>query len=482
MKMTATVATVVRCVLYLRISLDQTGEGLAIERQRADCERIALARGWIIVREYIDDSISAFQRAKKRPGYDQMAADFKAGLFDAIVVWDLDRLTRQPRQLEDWIEAAEDRALSLVTANGEADLTTDAGRMFARIKAAVARQESERKGVRQTAAAKQRAEKGRPPLGVRLTGYTTAGEIIESEATTIRDIFAWFHAGDSLLGIATRLNAAGVTTRRGGKWNPSTVSGILKNPRYAGRVVYNRRANVENQSFRAVFLPIIDEGVFDAVTTRLADPRRKLNQQGTDRKHLGSSLYLCGVCEKRGVCEKLMRAQGSSQTTGVKYTRYRCTDGCTTRTAAPIDAYVIEAIRERLAKPDLADLLVGPTSAEAREAAAKIRHLRDRLSKTRQDYDDDLIDGRRYKEKTAKIQADLDAAEARQARLLAGSEVAGTLTAPDPVAHFDAAPLGIRRAVIGFLVKVYLDSVPQGRKGFSPASVRIEWKHGRPED
>ena len=91
-----------------------------------------------------------------------MVADYKGGLFDAIVVWDLDRLTRQPRQLEDWIEAAKERGLKLVTANGEADLTVDAGRMFARIKAAVARQESERKSARQTAAAKQRAEKGRP--------------------------------------------------------------------------------------------------------------------------------------------------------------------------------------------------------------------------------------------------------------------------------------------------------------------------------
>jgi len=49
------------------------------------------------------------------------------------------------------------------------------------------------------------------------------------------------------------------------------------------------------------------------------------------------------------------------------------------------------------------------------------------------------------------------------ARLLAGSEVAGTLTAHDPVGAFDAAPLGAQRAVTAFLMMVRLDPAPRGR-------------------
>lgn len=52
-----------------------------------------------------------------------MVADYEAGKFTASICWDLDRLTRQPRELEDWIDAAKFRGLALVTANGEADLT-----------------------------------------------------------------------------------------------------------------------------------------------------------------------------------------------------------------------------------------------------------------------------------------------------------------------------------------------------------------------
>jgi site-specific DNA recombinase len=141
---------------------------------------------------------SASDSRKARPGYNALVEAYKAGSFDALVCWDLDRLTRQPRQLEDWIDAATDRGLTLVTANGEADLGTDGGRMFARIKASVARHEVEPKAARQRRAALQRSEHGKPPLGVRLTGYDTKGEVIKSEAKIIREIFTRFAAGDSL--------------------------------------------------------------------------------------------------------------------------------------------------------------------------------------------------------------------------------------------------------------------------------------------
>jgi hypothetical protein len=40
-----------RVAIYLRISLDQTGEGLAVQRQRDDCIRIVRERGWTLVGE-----------------------------------------------------------------------------------------------------------------------------------------------------------------------------------------------------------------------------------------------------------------------------------------------------------------------------------------------------------------------------------------------------------------------------------------------
>ncbi|MGV0352142.1 recombinase family protein [Corynebacterium confusum] len=123
-----------RAAIYLRISLDAAMDGPVIERQREDCEAIAKQRGWTVVHTYVDQSISASKKDVARPDYDAMVASYERGELDAIICWDLDRLTRQPSQLEEWIDRAEEHGLKLAAANGDADLSTDGGRMFARIK------------------------------------------------------------------------------------------------------------------------------------------------------------------------------------------------------------------------------------------------------------------------------------------------------------------------------------------------------------
>ena len=96
-----------RAAIYLRISLDAAMDGLAIDRQRQDCEALAEQRGWDVVHTYVDQSISASKKDVDRPDYDAMVASFERGEIDAIICWDLDRLTRQPWQLEEWIDRAE---------------------------------------------------------------------------------------------------------------------------------------------------------------------------------------------------------------------------------------------------------------------------------------------------------------------------------------------------------------------------------------
>lgn len=440
-----------RAAVYLRQSLDATGEGLAIERQRADCLKIAADRGWPVVAEYVDNSISASGK-RNRPGYDALRAAYTAGEFDALICWDLDRLTRVPRQLEDWIDAATERGLRLVTANGEADLGTDAGRLFARIKASVARNEIERKSARQRAAAFQRSDKGRPPLGVRLTGYTVAGDVIEAEAATVRKVFERFAAGDSLKSLAAWLTESGVPTRRGGPWSPSTVQTMLRNPRYAGRAVYQGQATGGAGSWTA----LVEPDVFDQVADRLADPRRKANRYGTDRKHLGSGLFECAVCGRKVV------SFGR---------RYRCPGACVLRTREPIDEFVVKLVRARLGRADLTDLMPRTDSAEVGRLNTRITQLEGRMRRIEADYDAELIDGHRYKVATEKVSAELSAARADRARLTAPGAASVVLGAADPVAKFDDAPLMIRRAVIEALAIVRLGPAPRGRKEFDPGTL-----------
>ncbi|MCK8476922.1 recombinase family protein [Microbacterium aurugineum] len=508
----------VRAALYLRISTDREMDGLAIDRQRTDCLQIAATRGWQVTREYVDQSKSATDKTKRRPGYDALVHDFETGQFDAIVCWDLDRLTRQPRQLEDWIDAAEERGLRLVTANGEADLTTDGGRLFARVKAAVARSEVERKTARQSAAQAQRAAQGRAPKGMRPVGYTVAGDIVPSEAEAVRAIFAAFNSGSSLRAITAALSGETgeripskvpalprhtrtVTLERNARreqenkslppqkkrklrpvpedaqWSPSTVLGMLRNPRYAGYSTYTpkndqpdggkRRAwrasilrDESGEPVRGQWKPIVDEGVWSAVQDRLDSPERVTNRIGTDRRHLGSGLYRCGVCGQR--------VRGH---TG----RYRCV-GHVIRSRDQIDAYVTAAIRARLARSDLADLLPSRSDPRIQEIKAEIGAHRARIARAQRDYDAETIEGRDLKRVRDHEEAAIALLEAERVRLATSVSAGSVLAAQNPVAAFGAADLGAQRGVIEALCEVRLHGHPRGVKAFNPDTVAIDWR------
>ncbi len=166
---------------------------------------------------------------------------------------------------------------------------------------------------------------------MRLTGYDVKGNLVPDEAAIVRAIFERFAAGDSLRGITVWLTGQGVVTRHGGRWNPSSVRSILLNPRYAGRAVYCGQTN----GHTGRWTPIVDESTFEIVRETLGDKRRR-SQVGTDRKYLGSSLYLCGICDRP------VRSHSGG--------RYRCpAGGHVIRVTAGVDDYVLRHIRARLA-------------------------------------------------------------------------------------------------------------------------------------
>ena len=498
------------CAIYLRISIDRNMDGLAIDRQRDECKRIVKDRHWKVWKEYVDQSKSATNKAKHRPAYDQMVADYKAGHFTNIVCYDLDRLTRQPRQLEDWIDAAQEGKLVLVTANGEADLSTDGGRMYARVKAAVAAAEVERKGARQNLAHRQRAQQGRPPAGVRPLGYRNDGSIVEDEAKVVRSIYKAFDTGSAIRQIAralsgetgdniptsvpkTRPHTITLVLERNEHrraknlpekpipderpWSSSTVLGILRNPRYAAYSTYTdtyalKREN-RRRSWRAHIVrdengepidgtwePIVDRDLWERVQNRLDDPKRITNREGTSRKHLGSSLYVCGICGK------LIR----SHTRGC-----RC-PGHLTRSRDKIDKYVLDVVRLRLSQPDLTDTLPVKDEQERREIEAQINAHRARIRRAEADYDDEIITGRDLKRIRDKEQAQIARLETRRAKLLGSNSLTDIVTAFDPVAAFDALDINQKQSVIRTLMTVKILPHPTGVKTFDGSDVIIEWK------
>ncbi len=84
-----------KVALYARVSTSDKGQDPEV--QLAPIRDHALARGWTIYQEYVDHGVSGAK--ERRPALDQLMADAKRRLFDAVLVWRFDRFARSTRHL-----------------------------------------------------------------------------------------------------------------------------------------------------------------------------------------------------------------------------------------------------------------------------------------------------------------------------------------------------------------------------------------------
>ena len=88
-----------RAAAYLRISQDHDGERFGVETQRRRIAAEIEKRGWTLVREFEDNSVSASKARGKGTKWHDMLEAAGTGQFDVIVAVDLDRLLRQTKDL-----------------------------------------------------------------------------------------------------------------------------------------------------------------------------------------------------------------------------------------------------------------------------------------------------------------------------------------------------------------------------------------------
>src|SRR6266511_4540947 len=85
--------------IYCRISRVRRQDGkvetLGVERQGPPSRALVERMGGTVAKVYVDNDISAYS-GKRRPDYEAMLADVKAGAIAGIVAWHPNRLTRQP--------------------------------------------------------------------------------------------------------------------------------------------------------------------------------------------------------------------------------------------------------------------------------------------------------------------------------------------------------------------------------------------------
>lgn len=269
--------------IYARLSRNRDGESTSIDRQVEACKG-RLEAGWSVVETYTDDDISAYS-GKRRPSYERLLADVRAGRVEVIVAFALDRLLRQPRD----VEALLDSGVRFLTVRDGIDSRTPTGQLVARMMAAVAANESETIGARVRSKHGELRTKGawsggRVPFGWQSeedeNGHRhVTGKLDEEEAQGLREAAARIVAGESLTKVAGDLGQ-----------HPTRLKRALVSPLMIGR-----RKVGSGLSEKVGMPPILDESTWRAVSVVLTDPARRTSFGGT-RKHFLAGLLTCGLC------------------------------------------------------------------------------------------------------------------------------------------------------------------------------------------
>jgi site-specific DNA recombinase len=453
------------CAIYVRISFDWEGTGLGIERQLRDSLDLAETLGWHVGEIYRDNHISASGK-KPRPEYLRMLAALEGGAHNALICYDLDRLTRSPVEVEHIIELAERKGISLATVGGNVNLSTPEGRLHARIKASVARHEIEQSSKRIRRKMQERAEKGLPH-GAPGYGYRRVDgqDVLDpGEAAVVREIANRLLSGEGVKPVTDSLNSRGVPSPYGGEWSRVTVRHVVLRERNAGL-----RRHQGKVIGKADWPPIYDQETYHRLHALLGDPARKVTT-GSAFRYLLSGIAKCGKCGQPVRVLITGRRRGQD----VKRYAYVC-GSChgISRDQERVDQLITKLVTQRLAQPD-ARAIFSPEPdplliAEANRLRTKLEFVAGQFAK-------DQITGDQLTRITSTVRPRLQEIEAQLRPVVVDL---ADLATPDIAKRWDGIPLERRRAVVDFLLDVTL--LPRGKdapRRFDPGSIRVEWRRG----
>jgi len=226
----------VKAVGYVRVSTDeQAKEGISLAAQSESIKSFCRAKDWDLMEIIRDEGLTA--KDLRRAGIRKLIAMIKARTFDVVVIYRLDRLTRNIRDLGYLVQDVFERfGVDFSSIKDSFDTSTASGKLVLNVLGSIAQWEREmiaertRDGLRYK---KARLECYGPiPYGFVLKGNKLTPEPEEMATVDwIRDLRGRYEYSYRL--IADILNANGNRARSGGDWHPSSIRNIANNEIYA---------------------------------------------------------------------------------------------------------------------------------------------------------------------------------------------------------------------------------------------------------
>ena len=299
-------------VIYARFSSDKQNEA-SIEGQLRECMDYAERTGITVIGNYIDRALSA--RTDNRPEFRRMIKDSAKGCFDVVLVWKLDRFSRDRYDSAHYKHILKKNGVKVISAKENISEGPE-GIILESMLEGMAEYYSAELSVKIKRGLTENALKGKVNGGQNPYGYYVDENqklsIDEKAAPIVVEVFTMYAEGKTIKEIVQHLNSKGLKTKYGNKFSYNIVQYMLSNRRYIG-----------DYKYADIVIPdatpaIIDKDLFERVQQRL-----KLNKHAPAR-HKAEDDYLLTTKLFCGKCGAYMVGESGTSRTGVVHRYYKC--------------------------------------------------------------------------------------------------------------------------------------------------------------
>lgn len=313
-----------KAAIYARVSSEDQQERGTIENQTEFARKYCDLHQLDVVDWYLDDGVSGTIPLEYRDEGKRLLEDAKAGKFDLLLVYRLDRLGRSARIILNAVYDLEQNGIKIRSMTEPFDTGDPSGRFLLTILAGVADLERETILERMWLGANRAARSGKwlggiVPYGYRVNkdGFIEVNEDFlpgfdMSEADVIRLIYRLVgEQGMSTIKVADYLNALGIPpsyvkdgrmitqgkrkVATSGIWLPGRIRNMIVNTTYKGIHYYGKRTNKKREVIKREVPAIVSEELWQK-----AQDAMKQNQieamRNSKRKYLLRGLIKCGTC------------------------------------------------------------------------------------------------------------------------------------------------------------------------------------------
>ncbi len=313
------ISPVVEYCLYARKSSESDErQAMSIDSQIKEMGALAKKEG-LKVKEIRQESCSA-KTSGYRPVFNQLLSDLRNSVFNGILTWAPDRLSRNAGDLGMLVDLMDQERLQQIRTFSQTFSNNPNEKFLLMILCSQAKLENDNRGINVKRGIRAKCEMGWRP-GVAGLGYYNRAFggikdiVVDPErAPLIKEMFErvanFGHSGRTL---KVWLDEKGLTNRSGKKVTLSQIYLILKNPFYYGQFKYGETR------YKGAHEPLISEELFKRVQKQLVVPRKaKWGSKGFAFKHV----FKCATCGSNLVGEEKYK----KLTTGLfrKHIYYHC--------------------------------------------------------------------------------------------------------------------------------------------------------------